>query len=419
MTGRGGNVRRARGLVVWFVNQYAGSPVHGMEFRHYELGRALVRGGHTVVVVSGSWSHLFTRPPETRSTYTLERVDGLTYCWVRVPRYRNAQSLGRVINMLAFAARLYRLPTRRLPRPDAVVVSSPSPFPILPAERWARRTGARLVFEVRDLWPLTLVDLGHLPDRHPLVLLVGWFERHAYRVADAVVSVLPAAGAYLEARGVPPSRIAIVPNGISPEAISATDPDVRSSAVTPADAGSPFVVGFVGTLGEGNALDDLIGAARLLAAENVEFVIVGQGSAESRLRLLAAGLPRVSFARAVAKASVPATIAGFDACYVGYHRSPLYRFGISPNKVFDYMAAGRPVLLASDAPCDPVTAAGAGLVVPPDDPAALAAAILDLRRSGPVERGRLGANGRRYVEREHSYDRLAERYLAVLEGGAA
>ena len=119
--------------VVWIVNQYAGSPAHGMEYRHYELGRELTSLGMTVVVISGSYSHLFTQQPRTRGGYTVERIDGVTYCWVKIPAYRRAMSLGRVFNMVAFMLRLYRLPVGRFPRPDAIIVSSPSLFPILPA----------------------------------------------------------------------------------------------------------------------------------------------------------------------------------------------------------------------------------------------------------------------------------------------
>lgn len=418
MTARRFNAAGSRPLVVWFVNQYAGSPVHGMEFRHYELGRELAALGHTVVVISGSYSHLFVRQPTTTGTYTVEDVDGLTYCWVRVPAYRRAMSAGRVLNMFMFAARLYRLPTRRLPVPDAIVVSSPSLLPILPAERWARRLGARLVFEIRDVWPLTLQELGRLSRRHPLVAVFGWLEDRSYRVADIVVSVLPGVGPHLAAHGAASSKLRIIENGIDSEALrepfGPAPPNVRA-----ATGQTGFTVGFVGTLGAANALDALIQAARLLAGDGMRFVIVGQGSDDGRLRVLSADLPNVSFVGPVAKADVPATLREFDACYVGYHRSSLYRFGISPNKVFDYMAAARPIVLAAVAANDPVRDGGCGLTVPPDDPEALAQALRILQAMSPAERAELGANGRAYVEREHTYAKLAALYVSTLQGTKA
>lgn len=402
-------------FVVWFVNQYAGSPAHGMEFRHYELGRELVAQGLTVVVISGSYSHLFGQQPSTAGTYTLEQVGGLTYCWVKVPGYRRAMSIGRIFNMVAFMLRLFRLPTGRLPAPDAIVVSSPSLFPILPAQRWSRRYRSRLIFEVRDIWPLTLQELGGLSGRHPLVAAMSWFEARAYRVADAIVSVLPAAGAHFVAHGMTPAKLSIIPNGVSPDGLLEPAQKVPAN-VRAATAGSRFTVGFVGTLGVANSLDALIESARLLASEEIRFVIVGQGSEEARLKLLAADLPNVAFAGAVAKSDVPATLRQFDVCYVGYHRSPLYRFGISPNKVYDYMAASRPIIMAAEAANDVVADADCGLTVPPDDPVALAAAVQSIRALSAPRRATLGANGRAAVEREYTYASLARRYLPILTG---
>jgi glycosyltransferase involved in cell wall biosynthesis len=399
--------------VVWFVNQYVGSPVHGMEFRHYQIGREITRLGWNVVIVSGSYSHLFTRLPEVTGEFTLEVIDGLTYCWVRVPQYGRAASVGRVINMTAFMLRLFRLPAARLPLPDAIVVSSPSLFPIVPMARWAARFRARLVFEVRDLWPLTLQELGGFPNLHPLVVVMAWFERRAYRVADAVVSVLPAAEPHLIAKGMAPGKVLVIPNGVSAGAF------VKASSPPPANVlaaigGSPFTVGFVGTLGTANALETLIAAAGEVADEGIRIIIVGQGPEEPRLRALATDVPNIVFAGPVVKPDVPATLRAFDVCYVGYHSSPLYRFGISPNKVFDYMAAGRPVILAASAANDPVRDAGCGVTVPPDDPAALAGAIRSLRLLPSNELSRLGANGRAYAEKTHAYPILARSYLGAL-----
>jgi glycosyltransferase involved in cell wall biosynthesis len=388
-----------------------------MEFRHYELGRALAARGHKVVIVSGSYSHLFSSRPTTSGTYSIEVIDGLTYCWVKVPPYRESVSVRRVVNMLVFMARLYRLPLHRLPAPDAIVVSSPSLFPILPATRWSRWMKARLILEVRDVWPLTLQELGGLSQYHPLIAVMRWFEKRAYRVAGAVVSVLPAARPHLEASGMNPRKLRIIPNGVSPDAL--LEPSQPAPAQVLAAAGRhAFNVGFVGTLGRANALDALIEAARLLAADDVGFVIVGQGPEEARLRTLAAPLDNVSMVGPVAKRDVPATLKAFDACYVGYHRSPLYRFGISPNKVFDYMAAARPVILAASAANDPVRDGQCGLTVEPDDPAALAQAIRSLKSAPPAERARMGSNGRTYVERVHAYPGLAALYVPVLDPAA-
>jgi glycosyltransferase involved in cell wall biosynthesis len=400
--------------VVWIVNQYAGSPRHGMEYRHYYLARALAGRGHRVVVISGTRSHLFTRPPEVSRPFTLETIDGVTYCWVAGPRYERAISLGRILNMVAFALRLERLPVAKLPRPDAILVSSPSLFPLPVAARWARRFGARFAFEVRDIWPLTLCELGGLSTRHPLVLLMQWLEDFGYRSADVVVSVLPAAAGHMESRGMDPAKFHYLPNGIDLNGL----PSEGAAPAAVRDAINPgaFTVGFVGTLGRANVLETLIDAARLVEADGVQVVVIGHGPEREQLVARAGAATNVAFVGPVPKEQVAAALALFDACYVGYRRSPLYRFGVSPNKLYDYMAAGRPVLFAADAANQPVQEADCGRTVAPEDPEALARAIRSLAATSRDERARLGANARAYVAERHDYARLADRLAEALLG---
>jgi glycosyltransferase involved in cell wall biosynthesis len=399
--------------VVWIVNQYAGSPLHGMEYRHYHLARGLTALGHRVVMLSGSYSHLFTRRPRVSRPFTLQEIDGITYCWVAGPRYDRAISARRVLNMAAFATALEGLPTSRLPRPDAILVSSPSLFPLPVASRWASRFGARLAFEVRDIWPLTLQDLGGLGDRHPLIALMQRIEDYGYRVADTVISVLPAAQAHMVSRGMDPAKFHYLPNGI--DLATPVEPDAPA-AVRDAIREGVFTVGFVGTLGRANVLETLIDAAKLLDVEEAQVIIVGHGPERDGLVARAAGARNVTFIGPVPKSQVGASIRCFDACYVGYRRSPLYRFGVSPNKLYEYMAAGRPVLFAADAANQPVRDADCGRTIAPEDPGALAAAIRSLIASSPAERLRLGANARAYVERNHDYDRLAHELSELLIG---
>jgi glycosyltransferase involved in cell wall biosynthesis len=399
--------------VVWIVNQYAGSPRHGMEYRHYHLARGLAERGHRVVVLSGSRSHLYTRPPRVTRPFTLQAVDGITYCWVAGPPYDRAISARRVVNMAAFAAALECLPTGRLPAPRAILVSSPSLFPVPIASRWARRYGARLAFEVRDIWPLTLEELGGFSKRHPLVAVMQRIEDYGYRVADAVVSVLPAARGHMVSRGMEPAKFHYLPNGIDLSGRAEAD---APPAVADAVRDVPFTVGFVGTLGRANVLETLIDAAKLLDPGEAQVVVVGHGPERDGLVARAAGAPNVTFTGPIPKAEVAGAVNRFDACYVGYRRSPLYRFGVSPNKLYEYMAAGRPVLFAADAANQPVREADCGRTVEPEDPAALAAAIRSLIACSAAERARLGANARAYVERHHDYARLAGELSEVLLG---
>ena len=174
---------------IWIINQYAGSSVHGMEYRHYYLAKEFIAKGHKVVIISGSYSHLHKLEPTTNGTFTSEEIEGITYCWVKVPKYDRSISLGRFKNMMAFAWNLRKLPLDDFPKPDAIIVSSPSLFPIVTARKWATIFKAKLLFEIRDIWPLTLQELGNLSNFHPLILFMRWFERYGYKKSDFVVSL--------------------------------------------------------------------------------------------------------------------------------------------------------------------------------------------------------------------------------------
>ncbi|MFM7769490.1 MAG: glycosyltransferase WbuB, partial [Bacteroidota bacterium] len=151
-----------KSLTFWFVSQYAGAPTIGMQYRQYQFAKELVRMGHNAVIISSTYSHLFRNYPTSSKKFNFDKREGIDYCWIKTPKYEKSISIGRFWNMLVFAWRLFFLPSKRLNVPDAIVVSSPSMFPIQAAIRWRKKFQCKLFFEVRDIWPLTLMELGGL-----------------------------------------------------------------------------------------------------------------------------------------------------------------------------------------------------------------------------------------------------------------
>ena len=405
---------------ILYVNHYAGSPHYGMEYRPYYLAREWVRMGHDVQIVAASQSHIRSRQPRLADEYRLdETIDGIRYTWFETPRY-SGNGIGRVRNMVSFVGRLY-LESKRIAeslKPDVVIASSTYPMDIWPARRIAKLAGAKLVFEIHDLWPLTPMELGRMSRRHPFIMLVQAAEDYAYRHADTVVSMLPKVHDYVESRGVPRNRLHIVPNGVDPwewEAGSAElQPNVEVALSAVRDAGN-FVVGYAGTHGVSNALHTLLDAAAIMRDDKVTFVLVGAGPEKAGLqrRAQAEQLQNVRFIDPVAKEQIPALLQRFDIAYIGWQRQPLYRFGIAPNKLMDYMMAARPVLHAVEAGNDPVGEAGCGLTVAPENPEVAAQGIRNLLALSPGERQAMGLCGKRFVMDNHTYPILSERFLAA------
>ncbi|QYF93521.1 glycosyltransferase family 4 protein [Massilia sp. PAMC28688] len=403
---------------ILLINHYAGSLRHGMEYRPFYLAREWVRLGHRVRIIASAQSHIRAQAPHLAGRRELaEVIDGVEYRWIATPAYRG-NGAARVLNMFSFVSRLYRQAQALAGdfRPDAVIASSTYPLDIWPAHRIARLAGARLLFELHDLWPLSPMELGGYSKWHPFIMLLQAAENFACRRADAIVSILPKVREHLEAHGMAPHKLHIVPNGADPEEWLAASPALPGVAGEKIDAlrrQGKFIVGYAGTHGVANALDTLLQAAALVGDERIAFVLVGGGPEKLRLQRMAGGmrLRNVHFFDPVAKQHVPALLARFDVAYIGWQRQPLYRFGIAPNKLIDYMMAGCTILHSVEAGNDPVAEARCGLTVPPQDPAAVARGLLALFMLSPSERTALGERGRTFAMTNLSYPVLGRRFL--------
>ena len=240
--------------------------------------------------------------------------------------------------------------------------------------------------------------------RHPFVRLMARAERDACAGADTVVSILPAADLHLVTCGMPPERFAHVPNGISIAEADHGDPLPADQARSCLRGEGRFLVGYAGGIGLANAIDDLVAAAARLHGAHVAFLILGDGPGRAAVehQASAAGLDNVHFLGRIPKRMVRGALEACDALYLGWKRRSIYRFGLSPNKLFDYMAAARPVLHATSAPGDPVAACGSR-IAEAEDAEALAAAIEQLAALPAGARLELGARGRREVEERYDY----------------
>jgi len=402
-------------VTIWFIHHYAVPPTAPGGTRHFAVARWLARQGHRVRIVASSYHYQSQR--ETRdyqgANDQREMIDGVEFIWVRTHPYRG-NSLGRLLNLLSFAWRALRVDLLRDgDRPGAVLGSSPQPFAALAARILARRHRARFVYEVRDIWPQTLVELGRTSRLNPVILVFGWIERHCARMADAIVTLLPGSQPHLVACGARPDRIVWVPNGVDL---------AQSGPVRPVPRRDTCTFLYAGAMGVANGLGQVIEAAGLLRdrVPGVRVVLMGEGAELERLQSLATrrGATNVVFRPPVAKAAVHDALAEADAFLMILTDSPVFQWGISPNKLFDYLAAGRPVVFAVNTPVDPVAEAGAGVRADPGSPEDLARAMETVAAMTPEARAAMGLRGRQYVEAHHDVDRLAARFGAALVGAA-
>ncbi|RMG46677.1 MAG: glycosyltransferase WbuB [Acidobacteria bacterium] len=395
--------------ILYFV-QYFNLPDEPGGSRPYQFARQWARAGHEVTVVTGALNHKTLTVPERFRGRLIARetIDGVRV--LRVWSYAGIRgSFGRrLLNFLSYAVTATLAGLIRAGSADIVYASS-TPLTVgLPGALTAAVRRAPFVFEVRDLWPQSAVVAGVLRKRGPLTLAARWFAWRLYRRAARVVAVTRGIESGLIDEGVPPEKVLFVPNGVDDWMLEAGERPVPERP-------DRFRVVYCGAHGRWNGLDQILEAAELLREDPVEFVFIGDGDERARLeeRARRAGLDHVRFVGAVPKREAFEQLRAASANVVVTWRHPFQRMVLA-NKIFDYLAAGRPVIVAAEGEmAELVRRAGCGLVTPPEDPPALARAVRELAAMREEELARLGSSGRRYAIENFHRGELAWRLLEV------
>ena len=403
------------GKTIWFINDYAGSRYHGMEFRNYYFAKEFVKLGYKVYIITASYMHLFKKLPEIKGDFTFEEIDGINYVWVKVPKYGESNDKKRVLKWFVFSAKLFFLPFSKMEKPDFIIASPMATFLTVPAYRLAKKFNAKFIFEVKDIWPLSIVELGNINPKNPLIRAMGWCEKFAIKKADLVVSSLQNYGEHLSKDLGLKKDFLWINNGIDLDEIQNIEPLPKEiEQEIPKDK---FIVGYTGTIGIANRIDNLCEVAlRLQNREDVLFVVVGSGKYKDILVEKYGKLDNILFINPIPKNQVQSMLKLFDVCYIGLKREKLFKYGVSPNKLFDYMLSGKPILYAIDSgKSNIVDSAECGISVKPDSIESIANGVEKLYSLSLEEREKMGQNGKEYVLENFTYRALAKKYIKSLE----
>lgn len=401
---------------IWIINQYGSLPSTGTGGRHRHLARELAKIGHNVSVISARWTHGVRDTEAAFSAPEVEEFEGFRFVRILVKKYDHAYDKKRILNWFIFAWRLRRLGNILEEKPDSILYSSPSLIGFLGAEKLAHKNRARLLFEVRDIWPLTLQEIGGYSSRHWFIRFLQWIEDRAYQKSDHVLSNLPGAVDHMVTRGMRPEKFTWIPNGFSQNDIDTTQ--LLPTSIAEKLPKDTFNVAYTGTHGTANALHTLLQAAHILRdTPQITFTLVGKGKEKENLRSHSEELDlnNVYFLDPVPKDQVQSILERCSACYIGLTRDSLFRFGVSPNKLFDYLISGKPIIYAIDSgDYRPIEEFNAGIQVEPGSPHDLARAIYELYQTSSEERHQMGANGRNAALKCHEYGNLAKQLDRVL-----
>ncbi len=397
---------------IWFLSHYAHPPECPGGTRHHDLGRALARLGYDVTIFSSAFSHSLHKRIRLHGgqPWQVEVVEGVRFVWVPTVAYQG-NDYRRVLNMLSYAGRAYWL-GRRMPslapeitRPDIVVGCTVHPFAALAGYLLARHHHARFVMEIGDLWPQTFVDMGLWREGQLQVRFIRRLEQFLYARAERIITLSPLTREYL-ARYSPhwAEKVVYVPNGTDVTRF-------EGATAAPRSSGLPLHVMFAGSMGFKNGVDLIVEAMRIVERAEpglLKCTLLGDGPEQAELQrtVREQGIANVCFDEPVPRAEVPRRLAAADILVLT-ERKVLYG---SSNKLFDYMAAGRPIVSSVFAEHNsPIESARCGVSVPPEDAAALAEALLTVAHMPAEARLAMGERARAYVREHNDYPVLARR----------
>jgi glycosyltransferase involved in cell wall biosynthesis len=399
---------------VWILNHYAISPDMSGGTRHYDLGKELVRRGHKVTIFASGFSHNTKKYMKVhpKERYKIENYNGVRFVWLNTTLYYG-NDWRRILNMISYGVRVLSV-CRGIEKPDVIIGSSVHPFAVLAAWWLARRYKTRFIFEVRDLWPQTAVEIGLIKSTGiPARILYAW-EKFMYKKAEKIIVLLPNAKEYIEKCGIDPQKIVWIPNGVDLEEFDKSvhfDSSLKTAKVFEKYK-DKFKVVYAGAHGSANGLEVVINAAYLLfeKSENIHFFLIGDGPEKKKLikKAQERAVDNITFLDSVPKSQVPAILQRSDLLMFCLRNLDIYKYGISLNKMYDYFASGKPVIMSGDAINNIIQEAKAGINVEPENPEALAKGILKIKNMTLEERQKLGANGRTYVEKYHNARALAD-----------
>lgn len=397
---------------LWILNHYAQPPEGVGSTRHHSIASYLQDYDWNVTIIAASSEHNTGKQRVISKTFSRMSDKGdVNWLWLKCPTYKG-NGIKRILNMVSYMC-LALVPriTKKLPKPDVVLGSSVHPLAGVAGFFLAKRHGVPFIFEVRDLWPASLIDMGKLQPTSLLAKLLYKLEAFLVEQSSLVITVLPKSKEYFHNIS-PGKKVMVFPNGFSPNSVPAPVNEKNHEE---------FLFVYCGALGEANSVDTLLEALVFMeeSVPDQRFLcrIIGDGTQKNALmkKSVDFGLNSVRFENAVSKNEVPKILSEANATVIMVRDLPgLYRFGISMNKVFDYMSAGRAIVMAADVPANPVELANGGIIVPPENAALLSKAMLKVMRLPEKERKCMGESAYEYVYENHNYKKIAESLNSVL-----
>ncbi|BDB96283.1 glycosyltransferase family 4 protein [Candidatus Hydrogenosomobacter endosymbioticus] len=410
--------------ILWIINHYAQTPRDTGGIRHFALAKHIQKQSNwKCYIVSSSVNH-YTREQLIKKGKSFDsfEYDDVSFLRLRCMRYKS-NGIARFINMLQFAYRATVLSSRHLPKPDCVIGSTVHPFAALAGYTLARRSKAAFIYEIRDFWPKTLEDLGVLGKKNPLYKIFLFIESLLSKKSDHIISPLPYAHEYLEKEyGVCEGNLTWVPNGVDFRELGVSS-DAGCEWYGTSEQSRNFRFYYFGTQGKASDIDVLLDAMKIIIARSegsykkISLTIIGDGQENARLRkrVCDENIYNVMFIAPVARSEIEHICENADAFIFNPGSLDVFRYGISSNKLSDFMAAGKPIVFRCAARNNPVEEAGCGISLCDLSAAGLANAIEMMSSFDQKILYDMGKAARLYAKQNYDYGKISAKMIFALE----
>lgn len=398
---------------IWLINYYSYPPGKSNWRRHFDLGKEIVKRGFNLDIIGSSFIHdrkeqILEKFEESR----IESYSGVNYHILKGISYNT--TIKRILSMIEFMFKVIFYQKNIKNKPNIIYCSCPHPFNGLAALYLSKKYKVPLILEIRDLWPETWVEMGAITKKSFIYKIFFKIEKILYKNSSKIITLMPDAYKYIEKLGVTREKIEYVSNGIDlVEFDSFYNKEIKKEEELKK---GKFNITYTGAHGVANCLDTILEVAEeLIEYTDIKFHLIGEGPEKEKLKKNSKekGLSNIEFYNPISKNKIPNILKNSDALIVIAKKSPLYKYGISFNKIFEYMASGRPIIFSGNVSNDMIKISNAGVSVDAEDKEQIKKAILSIYNLELEKRLELGKNGRMYVE-EFSNIKLGEKLHNII-----
>lgn len=401
---------------IWYISKYIAPPSAAkVSARGFLILKEFVRLGHKASLFTSDSNHLIN-PPELSTAFLHQNEEGVDVHWIRTKKYEGSRSLKRMISWLDFELRLFLMPKKDLLVPDIIIVSSLSLLTIINGFILRRRYCCKLVFEVRDIWPLVLTEAGKINRLNPFIFFLAYLEKLAYKKADILVGTMPNLSKRVTEVLGKKRDVYCIPQGVDTSLLHPPLP-LSEDFVAKYIPKDKFIICHAGSIGADNALETLMSCARLMKDRtDIHFLIVGEGHLKAKFQKETSDLANITFAPRVEKMAVQSLLALSDVVYFSVHKSQLWTYGQSLNKIIDYMLSSKPIVASYSGFPSMINEANCGSYIEAEDINALRIEFERMAAMTPEQRNEIGKRGREWVLKNRQYQTLATHYLNIIDG---